>query len=337
MIMNTKARTPETGHEDLGAAARYTKILVPLDGSPLAERVLPYVAVLARGFGASVELLNVFNPASKGLADPAPGHPQIEMREALPYVSILPPRGHADPAHRVYSYQIDASVRDRALDYLHHVTPSIGCAGIEVSSTVEAGDPDSWIVSVAEKEPGTLIAMSTHGRSGAARLILGSITNKVLHSTNAPVLVLRPRDGEAPAPEAELKHVIVPLDGSPLAEQVLPHVVSLAQALGLTVTLLRVPSHHQSGPPVNYLAKIGEKLERAGLPSVKSRIIGGHPAETIVSVARETPHSMVAMTTHGRSGIKRWVLGSVTDHVVRHCGEPVLVIRAADKAGEWEK
>ena len=148
--------------------------------------------------------------------------------------------------------------------------------------------------------------------------------------------MIRPRDGETPVPEAELKYVIVPLDGSPLAEQVLPHVVSLAKALDLTVTLLRVTTFHQNGPLVNYLAKIREKLERAGVPSVKCRTIGDHPAETIVNVARETPHSMVAMTTHGRSGIRRFMLGSVTDHVVRHCGEPVLVIRAADKAGEWE-
>ena len=68
---------------------------------------------------------------------------------------------------------------------------------------------------------------------------------------------------------------------------------------------------------------------------MKSRTIGGHPAETIVTVARETSHSMVARTTHGRSGISRFMLGSVTDQVVRHCGEPVLVIRAAARDGEW--
>ena len=167
-------------------------------------------------------------------------------------------------------------------------------------------------------------------------MMLGSVTDKVLHSASAPVLAIRPRDGKTPVPEVELKHVIVPLDGSLLAEQVLPHVVSLAKALGLTVTLLRVATHRQNGPLVHYLEAVAEKLRGEGLPSVKSRTIGDHPAETIVSVARETPHSMVAMTTHGRSGIRRAVLGSVTDHVVRHCGEPVLVIRAADKAGVWQ-
>lgn len=299
---------PSLGSDTLATHAMYNRILVPLDGSPLAERVLSYVRVLAKGFGAHVELLQVFSPAPEGLADPGHDH---------------------------YVDQIDANRRSRALDYLHRVTPSIGCVGVEVSCTVESGDPDAWIVSAAEKEPDTLIAMSTHGRSGTARLILGSITDKVLHSTNAPVLMLRPEDEDTSLTEGDLKHVIVPLDGSPLAEQVLPHVVSLAKTMGLTVTLLRVATHRQDGPLVNYLAEIREKLGRAGLSSVESRTIGDHPAETIVTVARETPYSMVAMTTHGRSGIRRAVLGSVTDHVVRHCGEPVLVVRAADKAGEW--
>ena len=313
--MDTQIRIPMTGPkpspgvDSLVAGAKYTRILVPLDGSPLAERVLPYAHALAKGFGARVELLQVFSPATEGLADPTHGH---------------------------YQHQIDENLRSRALDYLHGVTPSIGCSGVRVSCTAEAGDPTSWIVNEAEKEPDTLIAMSTHGRSGPARLVLGSVTNKVLHSTSVPVLVLRPRDGEATVPEAELKHVIVPLDGSSLAEQVLPHVVFLAKALGLTVTLLRVATFHQNGPLLNYLEKVRERLVRADLPRVKTRSIGDHPAETIVTVARETPHGMVAMTTHGRSGIRRAVLGSVTDHVVRHCGEPVLVIRAASKAGDWE-
>ncbi len=312
--MNTPILTRETGPKpslggDTSATyATYSRILVPLDGSLLAERVLPYARVLAKGFGARIELVNVFSPAPDRLSD---------------------------HLHGRYTHQIDANLRAQSSDYLRRVTASVGCTGLEVSCTVEAGDPDSWIVAEAEKEPDTLIAMSTHGRLGAARLMLGSVTDKVLHSTSAPVLVLRPGDGETPFPEAEVKHVIVPLDGSPLAEQVLPHVVSLAKALGLAVTLLRVTTFHQNGPLVNYLGKIREKLGRAGLPSVASRTIGDHPAEAIVTVARETPQSMVAMTTHGRSGIRRLMLGSVTDHVVLRCGEPVLVIIAAAGVGEW--
>ena len=307
MIVKAQARPPETSPDDLVAGAMYRKILIPLDGSHLAEGVLPYARDLAKGFVAPVELLNVFNTAPEGLAD---------------------------PTHGRYSHQIDASFQSRAFDYLHHVRPSISCAGVEVHCAVEAGDPGSRIVEEANREPDTLIAMSTHGRSGVARLMLGSVTNKVLHSSSAPVLVLRSSDEETSVPWVKLRDVIVPLDGSSLAEQVLPHVVFLAKALDLTVTLLRVVTHRQNGLLVRYLEEVTEKLRGEGVPSVKRRTIGGdHPAEIIVKVARETPNSMVAMNTHGRSGVPRWVLGSVTDHVVRHCGEPVLVVQPAKKAG----
>ena len=304
--MHTQTRPPKTGPEDLVARPIFRKILIPLDGSPLAEKVLPYARILAEGFEAHVELLNVYDSALEGLADPTHGH---------------------------YSHQIDASLRSQALDYLLHVTPSICYSGVRVSCTAEAGDPTAWIVSEAKKEPGTLIAMSTHGRSGATRLMLGSVTDKVLHSSNTPVLVLRPRNENPYVSEINLRNVIVPLDGSSLAEQVLPHVVFLAKALDLTVTLLRVTPHRRDGPLVDYLENVTAKLRGEGVPSVERRTIGNHPAETIVTVARETPHSMVAMTTHCRSGVPRSVLGSVTDHVVRHCGEPVLIVQAAKNAG----
>ena len=300
---------PSIGTDAPASPATYTRILVPLDGSLLAEKVLPYAQALAKGFGARIELLYVFTPTPETLAD---------------------------PIHRVYSHQIDANLRAHGLDYLKGISASTDFSEISLSHRVELGDPESWIVKEAEKDPDTLIAMSTHGRSGAARLMLGSVTDKVLHSTNAPVLVLRPRDGESSVPEFKLKDVIVPLDGSLLAEQVLPHVVSLAKALSLTVALLRVATHSQNGPIVNYLERVKHTLGRAGVPSVTIRTIGDHPAETIVALAQKTPHSIVAMTTHGRSGIRRFVLGSVTDQVVRYCGETVLVIRAADKAGVWE-
>ena len=165
--MNTPILSRETGSKpSLGSDTRatyamYSRILVPLDGSLLAERVLPYARILAKGFGARVDLLNVFSPTPESLAD---------------------------NAHGRHSHQIDANLRAEGLDYLHRVTPSIRCVGVEVSCTVKAGDPESWIVEEAEKEPDTLISMSTHGRSGAARLMLGSVTDKILHSTSAPVL-----------------------------------------------------------------------------------------------------------------------------------------------------
>ena len=158
-----------------------------------------------------------------------------------------------------------------------------------------------------------------------------------------------------PEPDIELETIIVPVDGSRLGEQVFPHVVTLANALDLKVTLLRATSavekfgamhdyehlegtaglHFQSFDDmakeireqvVNYLEGLADSLREQGVAKVERQIIRGPADEVIVDVALETPDNLVAMTTHGRSGPARWTLGSVTDRLVRHSGDPVLVI-----------
>jgi nucleotide-binding universal stress UspA family protein len=188
--------------------------------------------------------------------------------------------------------------------------------------------------------------MSTHGRSGIARWALGSVTDKVIHTSTSPLLIIRSQEqekasrGSASSAEAKLDTLIVPLDGSPLAEQVLPHTVALAKALALRVLLVRVPFVPIAGylpgykdlPEIEeaqakeYLYKVSGNLGQQGLPSVEVRLLHGNAAGAIVDLARETPNSLVTMTTHGRSGVGRWVLGSVTGRVVRHSGVPVLVV-----------
>ncbi len=207
-----------------------------------------------------------------------------------------------------------------------------------VSCTVDIGEPASWIVREAEREADTLVAMSTRGRSGITRWVLGSVADQVLHATKAPLLLLRSQDEETPPYEASLASVIVPLDGSFLAEQVLPHAVTLAQALRLSVTLVRVSSHQEEAEARDYLREVGGKLNQQGATSVKELVLNGHAGTAIVDIARDIPNSLVTMTTHGHSGIGRWILGSVTDQVVRLSGSPVLVVhpsvRITDSSGE---
>ena len=131
-----------------------------------------------------------------------------------------------------------------------------------------------------------------------------------------------------PSEEVHLTSVITPLDGSVLAEQILPHVVALAKALGLTVVLVRIAPENRERSR-DYLQEVRDELYQQGVFSAEVQVLGGHPAEAIVDLAQETSNNLVAMTTHGRSGMDRWLLGSVTDRVVRHSGGPVLVIRAA--------
>ena len=221
------------------------------------------------------------------------------------------------------------SYRNEGTDYLHSIGNTMANLGVEIRCTVREGRPAHLIVDEAERHPGALIAMSTHGRSGVSRWLLGSITNKVLHATKAPLLVVRATDGkDAPTP-SELTSIIVPLDGSGLAEQSLSQATDLAKAMKLNVILVRVET---DGEEVcdKYLHEIGEKLAAEGVASVEKRVLHGHAAVSIVDLAHDTDKSLVAMTTHGRSGIGRWVLGSVTDRVVRYSGDPVLVTRASE-------
>ena len=279
----------------------YKRILVPLDGSHLAEQVLPYVCWMARSLSLPVELLRVFSTVSEHLADPIHGR-SLDV--------------------------VTAGIRDEATDYLNQVIRTMDGLSAPITCAAHEGLAAPWIVDHADKEPGTIVAMSTHGRSGISRWLLGSVTDKVLRTSSSALLVVRPREAEAAPANPEIKSIIAPLDGSELAEQSLPHVAALAKGLDLNVLLVRVaPS--EKGECTGYLTDVREKLRLQGVASVESRLLQGHAAETILDMAHGTDASLVAMTTHGRSGIGRWMLGSVTDRVVRHSGGPVLVIRSS--------
>jgi nucleotide-binding universal stress UspA family protein len=313
----------------------YQRILVPLDGSHLAEQMLAWAGVLAKGMQSRVELLRVIEP---------------------------PPPGLSDPAHGIYPHQVSASAASHAQDYLESLAIPLRQDGLSVSSIVREGSPAPAIASEAAKEPDTLIAMTTHGRSGIGRWLLGSVTDKVLRATTNPLLMFRAYDPENPPEAVKLQTIIVPLDGSPLAEQALPHAVALAKALKLRVLLVRATpslgeyhryvehypldssstisrmyeefSREEDARAMEYLHQVKEKLNRQRVFSAEERLLKGHAAEAIVELAQEIPHSLVAMTTHGRSGIGRWLLGSVADRVVRHSRDLVLVVRATEETSE---
>jgi len=146
--------------------------------------------------------------------------------------------------------------------------------------------------------------------------------------------------------EAGLTTVVVPLDGSALAEQVLPHVVDLAKKLKAKLILMRAyalppaVSANEYGTymeelvkqleseTLEYLAQKAKEAKAMGVENVEPIASFGYGAEEIIKLGRQTPDNFIAMCTHGRSGVKRWVLGSVTERVVQHSGDPVLIIRA---------
>ena len=297
----------------------FSRILIPLDGSKTAEQVLPYARRLATVAHVGVDLLGVVE-----MTDIAG---DIASNEA-PYAEAL----------------IREAVRN-STEYLESLAKTFRNG--RVHCRVEQGRPEDIIIAAADS--GTLIAMATHSRSGVTRWLLGSVTEKVLRGTVNPLLVVRaPGDAKTDG-EAALSSVIVPLDGSDIAEAVLSRVAALAKALELHVILLRVyalplatygeedyyvPDYLELKNQIKdeaegYLDSTASLLRAQGVADVSTVVIEGSAADAIISLARKTPDNLVAMSPYGRSGLQRWVLGSVTEKVVRHCEDPVLIVRGS--------
>ncbi len=308
----------------------YTRILTPLDGSDVSEQVMPYVRSLAAGLSLPTTLLHAIEP------------------ETITIPQLLNPSLHADEfaSHRIR----------HARQYVEPIAAEFGRLGLAVHMEIRHAEPATAIVDEAATDPGTLIAMSSHGRSGFARWWMGSVTDKVLHLTDNPLLVIRSVAQPKAPPQTAFQNIMLPVDGSELAEEALPHVVYLSSAMGLAVNVVRVnpsrddyyrslsigpsevsrvtPSYEEyieivDGEAEGYLADIKERLTRQGASSVSASLLHGPPADTIADLATSTPNNLVAMTTHGRSGVGRLVLGSVAERVVRQSGDPVLLIRGA--------
>ena len=232
--------------------------------------------------------------------------------------------------------------------YLESTAGSFG--GTQVSYAVERGLADQIIIEKAGGDKETLIAMATRGRSGIHRWLMGSVAEKVLRGATNPLLLVRGDEEGKSDGEAALKSVVVPLDGSKLAESVLPHAIDLAKKLNLAIVLTRAyqiplsaayaggdaPYVPNSNALLNwvreeadaYLKAKVEELHQNRVEKVSSILSIGSGADEIIELARTTPDNLIAMCTHGRSGVRRWALGSVTEKVVRHSGDPVLVVRA---------
>ena len=297
----------------------YTRMLIPLDGSRVAEQVLPYARFLAKALTIPVELLEVVDPETLvAFANPAQGR-------------------HLD--------NLVAEAVSRAGIYLETTARSF--QGAQVKSLAEKGKAEEVVIEKATAAEGTLIVMATHGRSGIQRWLLGSVADKVLHGATNHLFLVRATDQGKTDGEAALKTVIVPLDGSTIAEQALPHVVALAARMQLQVVLIRAYAlpptvspedygyysaeilDHLESEARDYLQKKANEIKQKGVANVTSVVNTGYGAEEIITLGRNTPDNFIAMSTHGRSGIQRWVLGSVTDRVVRHSGDPVLIVRSA--------
>ena len=283
-------------------------VLVPLDGSKAAEAVVPYVELIASRTGAAVELLTVVHGENG----------ETKAGEAFAYLE------------------------DRAA----------ALRPLSASTSVKSGDEAQVILAEADRGDADLIAMSTHGRSGLMRWVLGSVATKVLHATSRPLLLVRARD-RADGPAALLDRILVPLDGSQVSLSVLPYVEELAETLGASLVLYNavLPLDIYPGTeltPVrvgtiiddllaqgqSFLAEVAKEIEGRGKVKARSVVTIGFPVDEVVRVAAEVKAGLIALATHGRSGVNRWVMGSVADGVVRRSSLPCLLVRPPEAAGE---
>jgi nucleotide-binding universal stress UspA family protein len=303
----------------------YKRMLVPLDGSELAEVVFPYAKELAGRLDLDLVFLHVYSPA------------ESELR----------------PMHRAYIEHLAELAWRQSQEVQERTGIQPGGNDIKTRGELAVGYPSEEILRYADENDIDVILMATHGRSGVTRWAMGSVADAVICASKVPVLLVR-----AGIPEEIVydkwptRTILVPLDGSELAESVLPHVEALAKQRGaelVDVVLLRscefpiIPSYDIYGailtPKIvdemeatcrrvaeQYLAEVQKRLTDAGL-KVRSEVLVGSPANGIVDYANRHPFNLIVMATHGRSGSTRWVMGSVTDRVVHGVSSPVLIVR----------
>ena len=306
----------------------YKRVLVPLDGSNESHQALSYATLIANATGADLELIEA-----------------VESVEQLSRIQAFDLTGvgtvSTNPAPEGGWERFQQSLREQAEGRLANAAQ--GIAGITVRHKVVEGDPTEAILTEATGKPDTLVAMASHGRSGIGRWTLGSVTDKVVRHAPVPVMVVRSREGQ-PA-QAVIKGIVLPLDGSELAEKAMPTAVALSTALGVGISVVRA----KPTPPYvlgttegftgiyreyvddmdavarDYLRRTAQLLKQERVAQVAEVVVDGDAAHAILEEAGED--CVVVMTTHGRTGIGRWVLGSVADRVVSHSQGPVLIIR----------
>jgi len=313
---------------------RPRRILVPHDGSTLASSALPTALELARRSGAELHLVTAVPPAPPFVA--------IDSVEGLAAKWLEVGSRHADEALSALSTELEALAEGLGG----------GAAGAapRILPRVIPGKPVSALHDYVLEEGIDLIVMTSHGQGGVERAWLGSVADGLVRRSPAAVLLVRPTpDSPFQAQPLSISTVLVPLDGSPLAEAILPRAHALAELLGAKLRLLRVIPPLEGTIPLppawshlevmrqaeEELHALAHRLRAEGSPAggkvvpIETKVLSGWtPAEGIGMAAVETPHTLVALSTHGRGGLERALLGSVADKVIRSATTPVLVQRA---------
>ena len=303
----------------------YKRMLVLLDGSKLAEVVFSYVRELSGRLSLDIDLLHVCSPQEAE---------QLYMRQA--YIE------HMTELLRVQSEEVRSTIGDQP--------PKKKV--IEAKGKVVIGYPPDEILKYADENSIDIIMLATHGFSGIRRWGLGSVADKVIHEAKVPTwLVPAQLHEDILYDKTPQRIVLVPLDGSKLAEEIIPHVKELTKQRGVEtdIRLVHVAKPKEvSVPPKEkeligedvtafrttgeiYLEGLVQQLRDAGFQAQAEQLIGD-PAEEIVRYATKYHPRLIAMSTHGRAGFSRFVFGSVTENVLRRLQKtPVFLVRPLEK------
>lgn len=300
-------------------------ILLPLDGSEMSERAAGMAVSVARRLGGRLLLLHV---------------PEVLGLDMAWYTEAA----HDPGAGMVPVAELLAEARSQGEAYLARSAAALQADGLTVETVLGRDVPSRAIVRTAEETGARMIVMATHGWGGLTRWAFGSVADKVLHTSATPVLLVRSGAGHV---DPTLDQIMVTLDGSLAALQALEDVRDLAAAPGCRVLLVHVIEEPLVAPEgarfltaqAAYRSKVERDLDdqvRAlaadGIDAHFDILAGDDVAEAILKRSRGTEIDLVCLTTHGRGGLERWALGSVTDRVIRESDAPVLVRRVAEDA-----
>jgi len=323
----------------------FNTLLVPLDGSAQAEQALPLASRIARHSGSTLLLLRVINPTN-------------DLRMFVPELMALSPDDTMEPDFR------DATA------YLARLVKTPELSDVKLSFRVVSGIAASGILDVAQERQADMIIMRSHGYTGAKRWMMGSVAQKVARHSPVPVLIVRDNgyipSGPYPDPTRPLRSVkaLVALDGSTRAEAALVPTAHLLEALtapaqGLLhlIQVVPLPSpgygeydqyrassstcREEVDEAESYLSELVDHLKDALAPDLKvmvtwSVIGASDVAESLMCVAEEGEkpacdgYDLIAIATHGRSGLARWALGSVTERILGATNLPLFIVRSPD-------
>jgi nucleotide-binding universal stress UspA family protein len=300
----------------------YRVIMVPTDGTGFDREAIRVALRIAERTGAKVKLVRVLGTGSF-----------LAVAVAAEGTAV--------------ATEIVRSERDRALGELYALAAECrALSNVDIGVDLHAGPVTDVLEDYARRHEVDLIVISTHGRSGLARMSLGSVTDSLIRHTSIPVLVVKPPTSYLnPQAGKAFTHVVVPLDGSSLAEQILPPIVSLASVEGADMTLLHViraqppaPREITSSGPAwwekniksaqSYLERVSRQLRRrAGLRVDTDIVVSQSVPGAISDFAAREKIDLIAIATHGRGGLARMLRGSVADAVLHQANISMLVLR----------